>query len=142
ENFLIIARTDARSSLGLDEALRRAEAYGKAGADILFVESPESVEELERITATLDKPILVNNVEGGRTPTLPRERLEAIGFKLSIYPATAFLAVGHTLTNAYETLLNERSSVSLEGQLHNFEAFNHLVGFPDVWAFDRKYAED
>ena len=67
-DFLIIARTDARTSLGLDEALRRAEAYAKAGADILFVESPESEEEMRRIASTLDKPLLANMVEGGRTP--------------------------------------------------------------------------
>src|SRR5690606_25329910 len=73
-DFLIIARTDARTTQGLDEALRRAEAYSKAGADILFVESPESEEELARIASSLDKPVLVNNVEGGRTPILPKSR--------------------------------------------------------------------
>src|SRR3546814_5035431 len=72
-DFLIIARPDARTAHGLDEALRRAEAFVKAGADILFVESPESVEEMERIGRSFDLPLLVNVVEGGRTPVLSAE---------------------------------------------------------------------
>ena len=75
DDFLIIARTDARTTLGLDEALRRADAYASAGADILFVESPESEEEMEKICSSFDVPCLANMVEGGRTPVLTRERL-------------------------------------------------------------------
>ena len=93
-NFMIIARTDARTTHGLDEALRRAEMYAKAGADMLFVESPESVEEMERIGRSFDLPLVANMVEGGRTPVLPFEQLKAIGYGLAIFPATAFLAAG------------------------------------------------
>ena len=91
-NFLIIARTDARTTLGLDEALRRAELYAKAGADILFVESPESVAEMQQIGRSFDLPLVANMVEGGRTPVLSLEELQAIGYGLAIFPATAFLA--------------------------------------------------
>src|SRR3546814_18832627 len=73
---LIVARTDARTTLGLDEALRRAEAYRKAGADIIFVESPESAEELERIGRTIDAPLLANMVQAGRPPVVPAARPE------------------------------------------------------------------
>lgn len=142
KDFLIVARTDARTSLGIDEALRRAEAYAEAGADVLFVESPESVEEMERVARTFQLPVLINNVEGGRTPVLERDRLQDMGFKISIYPATGFLAVGRVLTQVYETLLHEGSSVSLRGQLHDFESFNQLLGFPAVWEFERTYAND
>ncbi len=76
-NFLIIARTDARTTLGLDEALRRAEAYAKAGADILFVESPESIEEMRTIGRTFDKPLVANMVEGGRTPVVDQKTLKS-----------------------------------------------------------------
>ena len=72
-DFLIIARTDARTTLGLDEALRRADAYAKAGADILFVESPESIEEMRTIGRSFDRPLIANMVEGGRTPVLDRK---------------------------------------------------------------------
>ena len=83
-DFLVIARTDARTAHGLDEALRRAEAYAKAGADVLFVESPESEDEMgticKRLREACGKPLLINCVEAGRTPVLPRERLKALGF--------------------------------------------------------------
>src|SRR5271169_5615107 len=84
--FLIVARTDARSSLGLDEALRRGEAYLNAGADVLFIESPESEDELARIGRSFDAPLLANMVEGGRTPLLSAQRLEELGFRIAIFP--------------------------------------------------------
>ncbi len=140
-DFLIIARTDARTTLGLDEAMRRAEAYSKAGADILFVESPESEDELAHIASTLDKPVLVNNVEGGRTPILPKSRLEQLGFKLAIYPATGFLAMGHALEQAYTALQQDDTDNALKGQLYEFQDFNKLVGFEKVWEFDKKWNE-
>jgi len=140
-DFLIVARTDARTTLGLDEALRRAEAYDRAGADILFVESPETPEEMARIARNFDKPVLINNVEGGRTPLLSREELTQMGFKLAIFPGTAFLAAGYALERAYGALLKDGSSKAIAGQLYNFEAFSRLMGFEAVWEFDRAHAE-
>ncbi len=141
-DFLIIARTDARTSLGMDEAMRRAQAYSEAGADILFVESPESEEELARIANSLDKPVLVNNVEGGRTPILPKSRLEKMGFKLAIYPASGFLAMGFALEQAYTALQKDDTLNALQGQLYGFEDFSKLIGFEKVWEFDKKYNSD
>ncbi len=100
-DFLIIARTDARTTLGLDEALRRAEAYGKAGADILFVESPESIEEMRTIGRSFDKPLMANMVEGGRTPVAGQKTLEEIGYSIAIFPAFGFLAAGEALRKVY-----------------------------------------
>ena len=86
-DFLIIARTDARGSLGLAEAIRRARAYAEAGADMLFVESPETEEEMAAIGRELgDMPLVANMVEGGRTPMLSNARLAEIGYALAIYP--------------------------------------------------------
>ena len=87
-DFLIVARTDARTNHGLDEALRRGEAYAKAGADILFIESPESEEEMARIGRHFDVPLLANMADGGRTPILPKQRLEELGYRIAIFPAT------------------------------------------------------
>lgn len=101
-DLMIIARTDARTSLGLEEALGRAEAYREAGADIIFVESPESVEEMRRVTR-LGVPTLANQVEGGRTPMLPKDELQAIGFSLAIYPNSITRLIGH----AGQLLFNE-----------------------------------
>ncbi len=141
DDFLIIARTDARTALGLDEALRRMEAYSAAGADVLFVESPESEEEMARICRTFDKPLLANIVEGGRTPVLSKERLIELGYSLAIFPATGFLATAAALDSVYRSLKADGSSVGVNAPLFPFEEMNKLVGFERVWDFDRRHAE-
>jgi 2-methylisocitrate lyase-like PEP mutase family enzyme len=141
DDFLIVARTDARSSLGLDEALRRAEQYQRAGADILFVEAPESEAELQRIGGSFDAPVLANMVEGGRTPILSRERLRELGFAVAIFPATGFLASAAALHGVFRELKNSGSSDALHAPLFNFEEMNRLMGFEEVWAFDREHAD-
>jgi 2-methylisocitrate lyase-like PEP mutase family enzyme len=141
-DFLIIARTDARSSLGLDEALRRAEAYARAGADILFVESPESEDEMRRIGASVDVPLLANMVDGGRTPVLSRDALEQLGYKLAIFPVTALLAATQAMQAVYGALAQQGSSAALQQPLMPFTELTTLMGFPDVHAFERRWAED
>ena len=140
-DFLVIARTDARTSLGLDEALRRAEAYARAGADILFVESPESEEEMRKIGQTVDKPLLANMVEGGRTPVLSHSELESIGYKLAIFPVTALLAATQAMKTVYAQFRRTGSSVNSDAGLMPFAELTQLMGFEDVWAFERQYAE-
>ena len=140
-NFLIIARTDARTSLGLDEALRRAEAYARAGADILFVESPESEEEMRRIGRSFDVPLLANMVERGRTPVLSRQDLESIGYKLAIFPVTALLAAVQAMDQVYRQFQAQGSSAGGHTSLYDFADLTRLMGFEDVWAFEKRYAE-
>jgi len=139
DKFLIIARTDARTTLGLDEALRRAEAYAKAGADILFVESPESIEEMRTIGRSFDRPLIANMVEGGRTPILDRKTLEEIGYSIAIYPAFGFLAVGDALRNVYRHLKENGSSVGSNVPLYKFAEFSEMMGFGAVSEFDKTY---
>lgn len=141
-DFLIIARTDARSSLGLDEALRRAEAYARAGADILFVESPESIDEMRRIGENIDRPLLANMVDGGRTPVLDRATLTELGYKLAIFPVTALLAATQAMQAVYATLAAHGSSAGMAQPLMVFEQLTALMGFPEVHAFERRWAED
>ena len=140
-NFLIIARTDARTSLGLDEALRRAEAYARAGADILFVESPESEEEMRRIGKTLDTPLVANMVERGRTPVLSKQALESMGYKLAIFPVTAMLAAVHAMQSVYHQFQTQGSSSGGNTPLYDFADLTQLMGFEDVWDFEKRYAE-
>ena len=140
-NFQIVARTDARTSLGLDEALRRGEAYAKAGADVLFIESPESVEELEKIGRAFDMPLLVNVVEGGRTPQLAPAELQKLGFSLAIYPASGFLTVAKALKDVYAQILAHKSTEGAAASMYPFSEMCELMGFPEVWAFDRKHAD-
>jgi 2-methylisocitrate lyase-like PEP mutase family enzyme len=141
KDFLIIARTDARSSLGLDEALRRAEAYARAGADILFVESPETQEEMRQIGRSFDLPLLVNMVEGGRTPVLSQTELEAIGYKLAIFPVTALLAAAQAMKAVYAEFKRSGSSANVAAPLMPFSDLTRLMGFEEVWAFEKRYAE-
>jgi 2-methylisocitrate lyase-like PEP mutase family enzyme len=140
-DFQIIARTDARTSLGLDEALRRGEAYARAGADIIFIESPETPEELEKIGKSFDKPLLVNIVEGGRTPQLTPAELEALGFSLAIYPASGFLAVTHALEHVYTQIQALKGTNGEQDAMYSFAKMCDLMGFPAVWDFDRQYAD-
>jgi 2,3-dimethylmalate lyase len=138
-DFLIIARTDARTTLGLDEALRRAEAYAKAGADILFIESPESESEMRIIGRSFNLPLVANMVEGGRTPVLDRKSLEDIGYSLAIFPAFGFLAAGDALRSAYRHLKEQGSSVGANTPLYKFSEFSTLMGFDDVAEFDKSH---
>lgn len=141
-DFLIIARTDARTNLGLDEALRRGRAFADAGADILFVESPESEEEMARIGATLgDVPLLVNAVEGGKTPLLSKERYIELGYQMAIYPATGFLAMGKALTSVYTQLRDFGQSTGCSEELADFKGFCKTMGFERVWEFDKAHAD-
>ncbi|MDU6671317.1 MAG: isocitrate lyase/PEP mutase family protein [Bradyrhizobium sp.] len=139
-DFLIIARTDARSGKGLDEAISRGRAYADAGADIVFVESPESEVEMAEIGRMIDKPLLANMVKGGRTPMLSADRLKQLGFAVAIFPAVGFLATAEALTRAYDDL--RRHGTTTEAvPMFSFAEFNRLIGFEDVWEFERRYSE-
>jgi 2,3-dimethylmalate lyase len=143
-NFQIIARTDARTTLGLDEALRRGEAYAKAGADILFIESPESEDEMRRIGQfgkDQGKPLIANMVEKGRTPVLSKEALQAIGYHMAIFPVTGLLASVQAMTQVYQQFKDVGSSFDSKVPLYDFAELSNLMGFEDVWAFEKAYVE-
>ena len=142
KDFLLVARTDARTEHGIDEALRRAELYGKAGADILFVESPESEDEMRTICERVDKPLLANMVEGGRTPVKSRQVLEQLGYRIAIFPVTALLAATEAMAAAYAALKAQGSSAGMAQPLYPFSQMSTLMGFQEVWDFEKKYAED
>lgn len=142
EDFLIIARTDARTRHGIDEAIRRGQAFEEAGADIIFVESPESIDEMQQICRALSRPALINVVDGGSTPVLPLSDLKDIGYRVAIFPATGFLAMGAALQSAYSHLQQTGSSANIETPLANFGEFSKLMGFESIWAFEKQWARD
>jgi len=139
-DFLIVARTDARTGKGLDEAIRRGVAYAEAGADVIFVESPETEAEMAEVGRRIGKPLLANMVNGGRTPMLPADKLKALGFSIAIYPAVGFLSAGEALRRAY-TDLKQNGTTTSAVPMYSFTEFNKLIGFEDVWEFERRYAE-
>jgi 2-methylisocitrate lyase-like PEP mutase family enzyme len=138
-DFLIIARTDSRSSLGLDEALRRGDAFAKAGADIIFIESPESEAEMATIAKAIDAPVMANLVNGGRTPMIPAKRLAEIGFAIAIFPVAGLLASAAALEAAYADIRDHGASTG-DVAMYPFEQFNRLIGFPEIWEFERRYS--
>jgi 2,3-dimethylmalate lyase len=140
-NFLIIARTDSRTALGLDEAIDRALAYREAGADVLFVESPESEQEFAAVAAAIDAPLLANMVEGGRSPVLSRARLVELGFAIAIYPGTGFTAAAAALERAYRCILETGSTADLKIPLYPVTQMHELMGFDAVWEFEKKWTK-
>ena len=136
-DFLIIARTDARTALGLDEAIRRGEAYAKAGADVIFIESPESEAEMRKIGSSLDVPLVSNQLHGGRTPILNQDKLRQIGYRMAIYPTAGLLATAYALDNVYRSLADDKP---VQTPLYDFNEFSSFIGFQEVWDFEKKYA--
>jgi 2,3-dimethylmalate lyase len=139
-DFLIVARTDARYAEGLDAAMRRAERFLEAGADVLFVESPESLEELRRVAETFKGAwLLANMVEGGRTPYLSTAELAAMGFKIALYPGSGFLTAAGALQTVYRHLKTDGIGTGSNAPMLPFSEMNQLMGFPAVHAFEKRH---
>lgn len=138
EETLIVARTDARTALGLDEALRRARLYEEAGADIIFVESSESEAELERIGKEVSKPLLANMVEFGKTPRAEVDRLKKWGFDLAIYPVLGLSVAAEAMRLSFAHLKDSGTSVG--DPLPQYQDIHGLMGFPEVWDFEKRWA--
>ena len=131
-DFKIMARTDARATDGLDEALRRADAFLTAGADILFIEAPASLDELESIAKRFaGVPLTANMVEDGKTPMVEAAALEAIGYKIVIYPVSALLAVTKTLETAYAGLVQGTGLPECQPRV-SFSTYNERIGLHEL----------
>jgi 2-methylisocitrate lyase-like PEP mutase family enzyme len=139
ENFLIIARTDARASEGLAGALRRLRAYREAGADILFLEAPHNEEEMRESCQAFDAPMLANMADGGLTPILPVERLRAIGYAGAIFPSMTSLVAAAAMEQALMHLKHQGASHAAHIPMFDFKEFCSLIGFDEVWAFERRW---
>ncbi|MDX1484678.1 MAG: isocitrate lyase/PEP mutase family protein [Alphaproteobacteria bacterium] len=135
-DILILARTDARATLGLDEALARARAFEAEGADIIFVEAPENEDEMRAIAETTARPNLANMVEEGDTPILPPDRLEAMGFKIAAYPLTLLSAA----TRAMEEALAALKAGEPPQGLSSFDHLRKVVGFDAYFEAEKKYS--
>lgn len=133
-DFKIMARTDARATHDLAEALRRGEAFLKAGADILFIEAPRDMAELETVAKTFrGVPLLANIVEDGKTPYLSAKTLEELGFKIAIFPVAALLAVAKRLEEIYALLLKGEGLPAGTSRV-TFQRYNEIVGLPGLLA--------
>jgi 2-methylisocitrate lyase-like PEP mutase family enzyme len=140
EETLIIARTDARQTDGYEGAVKRGLAYAEAGADVVFLEALESEQEMRDACARIGKPMMANMADGGRTPIRSKSELVDIGYKLAIFPSMTGLAAAAAIENALTVLKSQGTSNSPDLPLFNFSEFNSLIGFEEVWAFERRWA--
>ena len=138
---LIIARTDARAVEGLQEAIDRAHTYEEAGADILFIEAPRSVDELKVIRKSfhLNTPLLANMVEGGKTPVKTADDLKSLGFNIVIFPGGAVRAATFQLQEYYAGLLENGSNAEFSKRMHDFDSLNAVIGTPELLSIGKKY---
>jgi len=138
---LIIARTDAIAVEGLQPALERAERYLEAGADVLFIEAPRSLNEMKAVTQRFSTkiPLLANMVEGGKTPLLPAASLEALGFALVIFPGGLARRLGHAAREYFEALKRDGSTDALRERMLDFAGLNKALGTPEMLKLGKKY---
>jgi len=141
-DFLIIARTDARSAHGVEEAIRRGQAYAAAGADMVFVESLQSLDEMRLACRSIDAPMLANMSDGGRTPICTAGELSELGYRCAIFPALAALAASAAVEQALKHLRLTGSSAGLDLPLFSFDEFCRMIGFEEVWAFEEKWKDE
>ena len=143
-DFIIMARTDARSVHGIDDAIRRAKAYGDAGADLLFVEAPQTVEELAEIRRRIDKPLLANMVEHGKTPLLSAAELQKLGYNVVVFPVCSVYTMAAALQSLWQELRETGTTKRFvdSGQMLSFADFNQLIGLPAYREIEKKYATD
>jgi 2,3-dimethylmalate lyase len=131
-DLIICARTDARAVNGLDDAIERCQLYREAGADLLFVDAPVSVEELRRVCSEIDGPCFANLVEGGKTPILSARQLEAMGFAAVTWPVSASYAIARAVADVYAALLRDGTTNAVRDRMLDFAAFNSLIGLEQV----------
>jgi methylisocitrate lyase len=141
-DLVIMARTDARAVEGLDAAIERAALYREAGADMLFVEAPLSAEEMRRICSEVPGPCMANNIEGGKSPMLPAAELEAIGYAMVAFPASASYAIAAAVAELYEALRRDGDSAALARRMVEFADFNEIVGLSRLRAQERGFEEE
>lgn len=140
DDLVIIGRTDAREPLGLEEAIRRGRLYREAGADIVFVEAPRSVEELRAVREAIpDAPLFANMIEGGKTPLLSSAELQELGYAMVVYPLSALFSAARAVEETYRALFEERSTASRQGAMVSLPEFEQIIDAPSWRELERRY---
>lgn len=138
-DFFIVARTDSRQALGLTEAITRGLAFREAGADAVFIEAPESKEEMKEIAHQVPGPLVANMLERGVTPLMGPKELKELGFDLIVWPLAPLYSAAQSLTEVYTTLRRDGSTLAILDRLMPFDDFNRIVGLEEKYALDAKY---
>ena len=140
-DFFIVARTDSRQALGLNEAITRGIAFKQAGADAVFIEAPESKDEMKEISRQVPGPLVANMLERGVTPLMGPTELKDLGFDMIVWPLAPLYAVAKSLTDVYNTLRRKGSTLEILDRLMPFNEFNGIVGLEEKYALDAKYGK-
>lgn len=142
DDFVIIARTDARAVKGFDDAVERSYRYLDAGADVLFIEAPKSREELERVADEFsdEVPLLANMTEGGTTPLFTSQEFEDMGYDIVIYPATGFKAAARVLRDVYREIVKTGTQKGVMDEIVSWQGRNNITGLEEIVELEKKYA--
>jgi len=139
KDFVIVARTDARASEGLDAAIKRGLVYKEIGADAIFIEAPKSVEEMKKIGKSIKAPLVANMIEGGATPLLSSQNLHKMGFNLILYPLSVLYANTFATLQILKELKKSGTTSKLKNNLVNFDQFNEIVDLSKFKKMEHKY---
>ena len=139
DKFVIVARTDARATLGLDEAIERARQNKKTGADVIFVEAPRSADEMRQIGREINAPLVANMIEGGITPIIPAQTLHEMGFNIVLYPLSVLFASAHAASNILAELKRTGSTARSKKNALSFDQFNEIVELGKFQEMEKKY---
>jgi carboxyvinyl-carboxyphosphonate phosphorylmutase len=140
KDFIIVARTDARAPLGLEEAIKRGEAYRKAGADVIFVEAPRSIEELKKIANHIDAPLVANMIEEGITPNLSAKELLKMGYRIAVFPLSGLYAATFAIKEVFTELKKNGMTKRRRKMMVTFKDFNKFVDLQRYMALEKAYA--
>ncbi|MFL6477353.1 MAG: oxaloacetate decarboxylase [Nitrososphaera sp.] len=140
KEFIIVARTDARAPIGLDEAIERGKAYRKAGADVIFVEAPRSVEELKKVADEIDAPLVANMIEDGATPTLPATELLKLGYRVAVFPLSALYCATFAMRQVLTELRNTGATRDARNMMVTFKDFNQFMDLDRFIDLEKRYA--
>lgn len=138
--FILVARTDARAPLGLDEAIERGKLYYKEGADVIFVEAPLSVEELKEIAMKIPAPLVANMIENGVTPNLSANQLKQMGYRIAVFPLSGLYGATYAMKKIFSCLKKTGSTQECRDIMMNFGEFNELVELQKFMDMDHKYS--
>ncbi len=138
-DFFIVARTDARQVKGLDDAIARVRAYKKAGADAVFVEAPQSVEEMKRVAKSVEGPLVANMLEGGVTPLLTRKELADLGYDFIVSPLTALYASAKAMAELFKIIRSKETTREDLGRLLKFKEFHEIIDLEGYYRLDDRY---
>ncbi len=139
KDFIIVARTDARATEGLDGAIERSKQNKRTGADAIFVEAPKSIEEMKKIGKEINAPLVANMIEGGATPLSSAETLNKMGFKIILYPLSVLYANTFATMNILKELKKSGNTTKYKQKVVNFDQFNDLVELPKFRKMEKKY---